>query len=58
MVTQQQLISSLLTQPPVEVNAVGLILQIGCQRRLVMAQVSFWYKQRFYRTERRLLPMS
>ena len=44
MVTQQQLISSLLTQPPVEVNAVGLILQIGCQRRLVMAQVSFWYK--------------
>ena len=40
MVTQQQLISSLLTQPPVEVNAVGLILQIGCQRRLVMAQVS------------------
>jgi len=44
MITQQQLLSSLLTHPPMKAGAVGLILQICCWRHFVMAQEVFGTK--------------
>ena len=58
MITQQQLLSSLLTHPPMKAGAVGLILQIRCWSHFVMAQELFCTKKKFYKIERRLLPMS
>jgi len=51
MITQQQLVSSLLTHPPVKANAVGLILQICCWHHFIMAQEVFGTHKGFVKSK-------